>query len=293
MNMKNLLNKYLSPMTFEAPNDNGGGTGDEAAAAQAAAEAAATAEAAAAAELAAAEAAAAEAAKNKGDETEAQKLLREVMDKKTKLKEATDKAATLEAELKKFEGIDLEEVKALLANKRAGELAAEEAKGNFDRAKQMLIDEAKRDKEALEAQVAELLARNASASKTIDELTVGRAFSDSTYIGEDLVLTKSKARQLYGTHFEQLDGVTVGYDKPAGAANRTLLIGADGNALAFDEAMKRIIEADPDKEQLLRAKGNPGSASVSTKVPVVDKKDEGKGLFGVQRILAGLNSGQK
>ena len=62
----------------------------------------------------------------------------------------------------------------------------------------------------------------------------------------------------------------VGYDKPRGSAGRAQLVDQLGNPVAFEDAMRKIIEADPDKDSLLRSKVKQGANSQSTaatKVP--------------------------
>jgi hypothetical protein len=81
------------------------------------------------------------------------------------------------------------------------------------------------------------------------------------------------------------EGRTVAYDKPKSAANRNPLVDASGNPLVFDEAFKRIIEADPDKETMLKAKVNPGSGSNTAQVKAPEKKI-GQIASGVDRIRA-------
>ncbi|WP_141690331.1 MULTISPECIES: DUF6651 domain-containing protein [unclassified Ensifer] len=216
-----------------------------------------------------------------GDKT----LLREVMEKKNRIKD-------LESDLKRFEGIDPDAVRALLEEKRAAELKAEEEKGNFARVKEMMVIEQDKALKSLNDQIADLQAQLGQKDSTINELTVGRSFSESKFIGEDLVLTRGKARALYSSHFEVVDGRIVGYDKPVGAKDRTEIVGADGKPVSFEDAIKRIVDADPDKESLYRDKSKPGAGSSSTKVDLPKTKEQDKGLYGAGRILAGLNAGK-
>lgn len=74
----------------------------------------------------------------------------------------------------------------------------------------------------------------------------------------------SKVRALYGTHFEFNDGQIVAYDKPAGAAERTMLVDGKGDPLSFEESIKKIIDADADRDQLIKSKTKPGAGSVTT-----------------------------
>lgn len=287
-----------APQIMFAPEDGTGTgtsteTGQEAddAAAKAAA-AAAEAEAAAAQELADAEAAVA-AAEDEGKDAKAlaaekAKLLREVMDKKNKLKDAEKKAADAAAALAAYEGIDPAKVKELVKKEQEAERAAAEAKGDFDRVKQMMAEEHSKATKSLEERIAALEADLGQKDDVIKALTVGNDFSSSAFIKESLTLTPTKARQLYGAHFEVVDGRTVAYDKPAGKTGRTMMVDASGNPLAFDEAFKRIIDADPDKETLLKAKVNPGSGSNSAQVKPSEKKTITPS-FGVDRIRASFS----
>lgn len=217
------------------------------------------------------------------DKTKDNGLLAEVMAKKNKIKE-------LEATIARFEGIDPDAVRALLDEKRKAELSAEEAKGNFERVKEMMAEEHTKDKKSLQDTIADLQKALEGANGTINDLTVGRSFSESKFIGEDLVLPRAKARAIYSGHFDVVDGQIVGFDKPVGAKERTQLIDAAGKPVSFDEAIKRIIDADPEKESLYRDKAKVGAGSTSQKVadPKVENKD--KALFGAARILAGLNA---
>lgn len=101
------------------------------------------------------------------------------------------------------------------------------------------------------------------AVRSISELTVGSAFAQSQFIRDELALTPSKTRVVYGNHFEFVDGKVVAFDKPAGAANRTPLVDAQGEPLAFEAALKKIVDADPDRDQLLRSKMKQGAASTT------------------------------
>ncbi|OWZ90357.1 hypothetical protein B9J07_27600 [Sinorhizobium sp. LM21] len=279
----------MPQIMFSAETGSGTGAGDADAIAAAAAAAsvekhaqetaaaeAAAAEAAAAKELQDAEdAAAAQAEAGKDAKTladEKVKLLREVMDKKNKLKEATAATTAAQEALKAFEGVDVAKYRELIKKEQDAELAAAEAKGDFEAVKAAMATAHGAEKKTLEERIADLEGKLGEKDKTIDALTIGNDFGQSTYIKDTLTLTPAKARQLYGDHFEVKDGKTVAYDKPKSAASRNPLIDASGNPLVFDEAFKRIIEADPDKETLLKAKVTPGSNSNSTQVKTTEKK---------------------
>lgn len=258
-----------------AEDGNAGAGADDAAAVAAAAAAAA----------AAAEKDAKDSKDGKTDDEKAG-LLREVMEKKSTIKELKD-------QLKAFEGIDPAAVRALIEEKRQAELAAEEAKGNFDRVKQMIVEAHESEKKSLSDTIADLQAQIAARDSELDKLTIGQSFALSSFIGDELTLTPSKAKLVYGSYFERVDGKTVGYDKPAGASDRTMLVGANGEPLSFEDAMRKIVDADPEKDKLLKTKVAPGAGSSSKKVdPTAGKQEPAKKVFGVSRIELGLSAGK-
>lgn len=291
-NLPGMRGVVLSPETGAGAGGDTAGEDDAQANAQAEAEAAASAAAQAQADLNEAEAAAAAAENNDNADPAALKaekaaLLREVMDKKNKLKEAERKAAEAAEKLAAYEGVDPEKVKELLRKEAEAERQAAEARGDFERVKSMMAEEHERETKSLKDRIAELEERNTQAKKVIDDLTIGHSFANSSYIRNSLTLTPAKARQLYNGHFELRDGVIVGYDKPAGTPGRAELVDASGNPLSFDEAFKRIIEKDPDRDSLLKANVAPGSGSSSTKQePTAPAKQETAAKFGIDRIRA-------
>jgi chemotaxis protein histidine kinase CheA len=216
-------------------------------------------------------------------DAEKAELLREVMDKKAKLKAAQDAIAA-------YEGVDPAKVKALLAAEKAAEVAAAEAKGDFERVKTMMAEEHKKEVERLQALIAANDAKTADKDALIDKLTIGNDFGTSSYIKDSLTLSPAKIRVMYGSHFEVQDGRTVGYDKPAGAPGRTMLVDASGNPVGFEDAMKRIVDADPDKKDILKANVMPGSSSqTKPETATAPKAAAGTGLYGASRIAASLN----
>jgi hypothetical protein len=265
----------------------------KAAAEKAAAEAAAkkTAEDAAAkakteADAASAAAAEAQAKKDKGSsltDTEA-RLLKENMEKKEALKKAQES-------LKAWEGLDANEVRKMLEERKQAELEAAARKGEFDKIREQM----KADREAaLKQKDAEIGTRDASIAslqQQIADLTVGNAFTGSQFVKEDLALTPTKARALYGSHFEFKDGKLVSYDKPTGAKDRAPLVDGNGEPLSFDAAFKKIIDADPEKDSVLRSKVAPGAASTtnSSAEPGASPTAEDNSPKGINRLKAALD----
>jgi predicted RNase H-like nuclease (RuvC/YqgF family) len=240
---------------------------------------------------------------NKGKVSDAEaKLLKEVMEKKQAVKDAQAKAQALEAEktelagkLAAFDGIDLEQVKALLKEKTERETAELERKGEWDRLKAQMVEAHNKElttvRTEYEARVRDLEGNLGKTGKEIHELTIGRSFSESPFIREGLTLTPSKARVIYGSHFELQDGKVIAYDKPVGSTDRTMLIDGDGNPLAFDKAMEKLVELDPDRDNLLRSKVRSGAGSEND---ADARRGDGakKELTGLARIKASIASGQ-
>lgn len=208
-------------------------------------------------EAAAAAKAKAEAGENRPTDKEA-KLIKEVMQRKEKEQALKAEVAELKA---RFDGIDPDEVRQILADRKDQETKSLEEKGDYERLKQRMADEHKAEVTRLNATIAELQQQNTQSSATINDLTVGAQFSQSAYIKEDLIYTPAKLRTLYGDHFEIEDGKIVGYDKPRGAAARTKMVDSYGAALGFDAAMRKIVEADPDVDHMIRSKARQGAGS--------------------------------
>ena len=221
-----------------------------------------------------------------GPTDEEARLLKEVMDKKNKLKAAEDKAKSLEDKLKQFEGIDVDGVKKMLADKQAEETRQLEAKGQWDALKKQMVDAHVAEKAALESKVGETQGIVSKLQAQIAELTVGNSFASSQFIKEEMTMPVNKARALYAAHFEFVDGKVVAYDKDSGA-DRSVLVDAKGDPLSFEQAIKKIIETDPDRDSLLKSKMKPGSGSnTSKKSSSPDQSFEQ--LTGKDRIAAAL-----
>lgn len=204
---------------------------------------------------------------------------------------------TLKEKLAQFGDVDPERVKALLQAEAESEKqrkASEEAellrRGEFDAVKKQMV-------EAHDAEVADLraqleLAQNEANSlkRGLIEKTIGTSFGESNFLREKVLMTPAKARVIYGSHFEvNEDGQVVGYDKPAGAKDRTILVDGSGNPLSFELAIERVLRADPEADALLRSEAKPGVGSqtkattkVTTEAPksALDKLAMGLGKLG-------------
>lgn len=215
-------------------------------------------------------------------------LLKEVMKRKESEKVLKSQLEQIQAELGKFKGVDIDLVNKLLKDHEDAETAKLEAKGEWERLKAQMADAHGKEKEVLQQQIQELNDKLNQHSGTIEHLTVGQSFAQSKFISDDLTLTPSKARTIYGSHFDIENGAVVAYDKPRGSANRTPLVDAKGDALLFDAALKQIVEADPDKDTLLKSKARPGAGSKQQPGQHKPAPAESPRLKGIDRIRAGL-----
>jgi hypothetical protein len=274
-------------------------TPEEQAAADAAAKAKADADAKAKAE-ADAKAAKEEEERKKSGMTDAEaKLLKEVMQGKEKVKAAEQAAKDAADKLKAFDGIDPKEIKELLDAKKKADEAKKKLEeeqlaraGEWDRLKKQMNDAHAVELETERQTRSKAEKQVGTLQEQIADLTVGSAFSSSPFIKEELALPAGKARMLFAPHFEYQDGKVVAFDKPAGAKDRTMLVDARGNPKPFEEALKQLVEADPEKDHLLRSKTRPGAGSgtqpgrqqARSDVTVVSAKD---------KIAAGLTERAK
>lgn len=222
---------------------------------------------------------------------EVAKLVKDVMKHKERAQNAETKLNEIQAQLKQFEGIDPAKVRELLQTQADEERKKAEARGEYDRLIAQMGERHKEETAALRKQIEDAQAGTAGLQRQIAEITVGASFTGSKFVAEDLTLTPAKARVIYGQHFEFKDGQVVGYDKPQGASDRTMLVDSTGNALPFDEALRKIVEADPDKDHLVRSKVKPGAGSSSNRSAARAAGDPGqdsKPRSSIDKIAAGL-----
>ena len=268
-------------------SDSGGGSAADAA--KAATDAAAAAAKAGGEAAADAAKAAEDAAKGTKLSDEEARLLKENMKRKTQIEELSKKLGDADGILKQLEDLGgLEAIKSLVVERKDNETKALEAKGDYERLKARMAEEHSKEVKTLKQQISELNDKLGKTSSVIGDLTVGTEFSKSQFISTELTLTPTKARAIYGEFFEIEGDKVVGYDKPRGAANRTALVDQYGNAVPFDQAMRKIIDADPEKDHLLKSKVKPGAASSSSKA--TQQSQNQKPVDSVSKISAGLRA---
>ncbi|OAD82879.1 hypothetical protein ATN89_17505 [Comamonas thiooxydans] len=222
-------------------------------------------------------------------------LLRDVMKHKGRANQLQGQISELQGKLAQFDGVDVEAYKAWKAEQAELERKQLEARGEYDRLTQQM---AQRHKEEMESTVSEretLRSEIGSLQQQISELTVGNAFATSPVIGEMLLMTRAKARKVYGEHFDFVDGKVVGFDKPRGSAERTQLVDSSGEPLSFNDALIQLVKADPDPErdQMLRSNAKPGAGSAPANTSLAARKGIAaeatkRAMTPAERISAGL-----
>ncbi|MCG5512851.1 DUF6651 domain-containing protein [Ectothiorhodospira shaposhnikovii] len=208
------------------------------------------------------------------------KLLKEVMQKKERIRD-------LEEQVKKFDGINADEVRALLKERQEQEQRKLEEKGEWEALKKQMADAHQNELKAVREELSTLKSSLTEREQVIERLTVGHHFDASKFIADELTLTPAKARVVYGPHFDVVDGNVVAYDKPRGAKDRAPLVDANGDHLSFEQAIKKLVDADPDRDDLYRAKAKPGANSQTLPGKTPQAKPE---LRGATKIAAALNT---
>lgn len=279
--------RFGSRIRFEAPNEGGAETGqadetpsDETAGTKSEAKPASESE------------------KPAGMDPEKAKLLKDVMKHKDSAKaakqqadDATSKLNELAAKIQKVLGVEsLDEIETALGQVAQDEEKRLKAAGEFDKLQARLVSEhnkeIKRLQDDLGGKSSTLAAENESLKAEIRGLLVSNQFASSQYIAEDLTLSGYHAEKLYGDNFkvEERDGkrAVVAY------LNGEPLVDTQGVPLAFEAALKEIVDRDPGKDKLLKPKAKQGAGSgAAGKEASIPQKDN---LRGASRIAASLSS---
>lgn len=196
------------------------------------------------------------------------KLIKDVMKHKGAAQAAKAAKEAAEARVAAYGGVDPERVRQLVAAAEQAEREEAERRGEYDRVVASMREQQDAERTRLQAESSGKDEALRAAQNRIDELTIGRSFSDSKFLSEQTVLTGTKARKLFGEHFDIVDGEPVAYDKPKGAADRTPLVNANGEHLSFEAAIEKIVKADPDYDRLARASLRPGSGTAPIETTV-------------------------
>ena len=228
------------------------------------------------------------------------------------LKEVMAKKAALRGLEEKFKDIDPDLYRNMLQERQQGETARQaeqdrleqerlKAEGKFDE----LLQAQSRQSDSRVEQVKSQFQKELDTAKTeldtakqqlsaqqslINTLTVDSAFANSQFIREELLpaFNPAKTKKLYGEHFDVVEGSVVAFDKPRDAADRAPMVNKDGNPLAFEEAIARLVESDPDADAMKRSKHKEGAGSFTAQQAAAQKAAAIQP--GVSRIAAALNA---
>jgi hypothetical protein len=220
--------------------------------------------------------------------------------------EADDAAAEAKAELERlreqlanYEGIDPAVArdnakKVADAEKAAKEAAAaarkaekERAQAENDVAKLREIQNAEHEAAvaAITAERDEARNQAQSVSAELTRLRLENAFANSKFIAEQTILSPTKAQRLFGDYVEVEDGKVVVYDAPRGETKRAKVMDSKGNPLPFNDAITKVVNADSDKDSLLKSTTKPGAGSKTTDAkPAAQQQDR------LSKLAAGIKA---
>jgi hypothetical protein len=210
---------------------------------------------------------------------------------KAELAKEKAKRAAAEATAQKFKGIDPEkaaqdakDVAASKAAAAAAELAKAEVEGNWERMREIMNTERDQREAVISAERDAALAEAATVKSDLAKSRLATAFASSKFLSTETILSGVSAERLFGDYVDADETGLVFYNSARGSSARTKLVDAKGEPLDFESAMRKVIEANVDKDVFLRAKTIPGSGSkpgdVSVKSePVTDTHS---------KIMAGL-----
>lgn len=195
-------------------------------------------------------------------------LLKDVMKWKEKAKNTEQEKEALNNQLSQFnkvlgDELSLEDIQKIISERKDAERQQLEKKGEYDRILQQIQDESKKKFDAVSNQVSEKDGLIKSLQQQLEEMSIGRSFSDSAFIRENSTLPPSIARKEFADYFDNVDGKIVAYDKPRGAKERTPLVDSEGKNKSFEDAIAHLYTSHPDSKDLLKSKRKPGSSSKS------------------------------
>jgi hypothetical protein len=163
-----------------------------------------------------------------------------------------ERAEAAEGKLKTFEGIEDPEA----ARKALGTVA------NLDAKK--LIDAGEAEKvraeitKAFEAKLADASAQAETLKSQLYGQMVGGAFSRSKFVADKLAIPADLVEARFGKHFAVKDGKVIATD----ANGNTIYSPANpGEPADFDEALTHLVNAYPQKDQILKGSGAGGGGA--------------------------------
>lgn len=170
---------------------------------------------------------------------------------------------TAETSLKAFEGIeDPEAAKAALitvSNIKDGDLIsagkAEEIKASAKKAAEEAVAAAQK---AFGDQIATVTGERDTLQTQLYSELVGGAFARSKYVSEKVAVPPHMLEKTYGSHFKIVEGKVLAHDAAGNPIGSSKTFGEPAD---FDEAIEKIIAADPYKDHILKGTGAQGSGA--------------------------------
>jgi len=156
----------------------------------------------------------------------------------------------LKGSLSKFDGIDIDEAKKALETTKNIDLSK---MVGLDKLEEVRTDVAGQFKGQMDALTESLN----GANDQIRQLLVSNAFASSQFVSENTVLLPDFAESYFGKHFKVENNQAVAYqgDQPI------LSMEKPGQLAGFDEALKILVNAHPNKDSILKGAGASGSGS--------------------------------
>lgn len=162
-----------------------------------------------------------------------------------------EQAATLQEQVKVFEGIDPEAAKkALTTVKNLDDKKLVDA-GEVERLKAEII-------RGLEEKHAPVVKERDALKLSLDNEMIGGAFNRSKYIADKIALSADIVRKVFGDHFSITDGKVVAKNADG---NPIYSRSRPGEVADFDEAIETLVTAYPRKDDFLKGARGPGSGA--------------------------------
>lgn len=216
----------------------------------------------------------------------------ESRDAKKKLADAEAESTKLKARITELLGEKgLDGLADMLAKHEEEEEKKAADRGDFDAVKKRMRDQhaeaMKKVKDEAAEEIKGLKDKLGKQDAHLRQLLVSNQFATSSWVKENLTLPATYVERLFGDAFkvEERDGTLGVFAYKAG----TPLVDANGEPLAFDIALRELVEADSGHKAFFKTKSVSGVGSRgSSNGDVAEKKDGDPGR-GLGRIQASLN----
>lgn len=174
-----------------------------------------------------------------------------IAERNVEAKTQRERAEAAEALLKKFDGLDAEIARK--AVETVGKLDAKQLidAGKVDEVKKQITDQFTTQITEKEKAVGELQSR-------INDMMVSDVFKSSEFLRDGIAMPRDFIEAAFKSQFKIEDGKVAAYDK---AGNRIMSKEKMGEFASGDEALRLLVEAHPNKEQILKADVGNGSGN--------------------------------